>query len=347
MPVFRACCPMSELSLMKWNNSPGSNSPAPWAIYVLLLCLPLPVQAEDTSSRATQLINQMSRASKELNYDGIFVYRRGNRIDTLRLIHKNDEQGEKERMLSLTGPAREVIRDGESVTCIFPDHQAVMVERGHPKKLLAAQLPEPVETIADYYTFSIAGKDRVAGRDTWMINIVPKDDYRFGYQLWIDEQSSLLMKSELKDGSGWPIEQILFTKLDILDEIPDKLLKPAISGKDYTWYSSTVDAKVQAVSDRQWKVTSMPAGFSMSQHETRGVAKSGMPVEHMVYSDGLAMVSVFVEKIENRPETLKSASRIGGVNTYAIYADGYQVTAVGEVPQKTVRLFAGSVLQSR
>ena len=318
-----------------------------WVISFLILSSPLPAEADDSSMAAKQLINGMSRASKELNYDGIFVYRRGNHMDTLRLIHKYDGQGERERMVSLTGAAREVIRDGESVTCIFPDNQEVMVERGMPKKFLVAQLPEPIETIAAYYNFSIAGKDRVAGRPAWIVNIVPRDDYRFGYQLWIDEETNLLVRSELKDGSGWPVEQILFTQLVVLSEIPDDLLKPAISGKGYTWYNSTVGTRVQTETGSKWAVRVLPDGFSKSEHEKRSMMAGSAPVEHMVYTDGLAMVSVFVEKIDHEPERIKSASRIGGVNTYAIYTNGYQITAVGEVPLKTVRLIASSVVQDR
>ncbi len=318
-----------------------------WVISFFFLSLPFPAIAGDTFVDARHLINSMSRASKELNYDGIFVYRRGNQMDTLRLIHKYDERGERERMVSLTGAAREVIRDGESVTCIFPDSQAVMVERGHPKKFLAAQLPEPIETIAGYYNFSIAGRDRVAGRPAWIVNIVPRDDYRFGYQLWIDEETNLLVKSELKDGSGWPVEQILFTQLTVLPEISDELLKPAISGQDYTWYNSTAETQPITETGNEWRVNTLPDGFSKSEHEKRSMSAGSAPVEHMVYTDGLAMVSVFVEKIDHEPGRLKKASRIGGVNTYAVYADGYQVTAVGEVPQKTVRLIASSVIRDR
>ena len=314
---------------------------------IIISSFTVAVADDDSSRQARQLINEMSIATRELNYDGIFVYRRGNRIDTMRLIHKADANGERERMVSLTGYAREVIRDGKSVTCIFPDDQAVMVEKSRPQKLLSVQLPEPIEKIADYYGFSMGGRDRVAGRSTRVVNIAPKDGYRYGYQLWIDEDVKLLLKSELKDDSGWPVEQILFTQLDVVEDIPEQSLMPAISGSGYTRYAGTSDDIPVHAGNGEWQVTRMPAGFAMSDHEKQAVVVSNMPVDHMVYTDGLAIVSVFVEKLENDPDAMHGPSRMGGVNAFAILSNGYQVTAVGEVPQKTVQLMANSVIQSR
>lgn len=289
----------------------------------------------------------MSRAGRELNYDGIFVYRRGSRMDTMRLIHKYDDDGEHERMVALTGFAREVIRDNKSVTCIFPDNQKVMVEKSRPRKLLTAKIPEPIEKIAAHYRFSVGDKDRVAGRSAWIINILPKDDFRYGYQLWIDEDSKLLLKYEIRDGSGWPVEQILFTQLDIVNDIPETLLEPAISGKDYTWYNRVNGEMPVQSTNSIWSVQKMPEGFTLTDYEKQGVKPNQIPVEHMIYSDGLAMVSVFVEKINNEPDQMRGASRMGGINAFATFTNGYQVTAVGEVPQKTVQLMANSVIKDQ
>lgn len=317
-------------------------------LHALLISLPLPLLAEqDTSDQARQLINEMSRASRELNYDGVFVYLRDKRMDTMRIIHKADKNGEQERMVSLTGFAREVIRNNKSVTCIFPDNQAVMVEKSRPRKFLAAQLPEPIEKIADFYSFSIAGEDRVAGRNSLIVNIVPKDDFRYGYQLWIDDNTKLMLKSELKNNSGLPIEQIFFTHLDIVDEISPQLLKPAISGKGYTWYSDSSEEMPVRSGAHKWTVMDMPDGFTLSDYEKQSVTDNTMPVEHMMYSDGLAMVSVFIEKIMNEPDRMQGVSKMGGVNAFATFANGYQITAVGEVPQKTVQLMANSVIQNK
>lgn len=299
----------------------------------------------DTSNQARELINKMSSASRELNYDGIFVYRRGSHLDTMRLIHKHDDKGEHERMVSLTGYAREVVRNNDSVTCYFPDNQAIVVEKTHPRQFIAGQLPQPIEKIASYYKFSVAGKDRIAGRPAWVVNIVPKDNFRYGYQLWIDEDTNLLLKSELKDESGRPLEQILFTQIHIVQDIPDQLLVPSITGKGYTWHNSTSTEVPLKTSKYDWSVIEMPAGFAMNDYEKQTVSESTMPVEHMIFTDGLAIVSVFIEKINDKPEYAQGASRVGGINAFATYQQGFQVTAVGEVPQKTVQQMANSVIR--
>lgn len=302
------------------------------------------VYAGNASIEVQMLINEMSRASHELNYDGVFVYRRGRHMNTMRIIHKVGTEGENERLVSLTGFAREVIRDGKTVRCFFPENQSVMVEKSHARKLISTYLPEPIESIAEHYHFEMAGQDRVAGRDTWVVNIVPRDSYRYGYQLWVDKDTRLMLKSVLKNNSGIILEQIMFTQLDVLEEIPDRLLEPTITGTSYTWYETAAVSKVNMQKgDRHWKVTWMPEGFAMSEHGKQTMSMSQMPVDHLVFTDGLAMVSVFIEKLAKNPQVTEGPSRMGGINTFAILTKGHQVTAVGEVPISTVKLMANSV----
>lgn len=290
------------------------------------------------------LIDEMSKASRELNYDGVFIYTRGKNIDTMRIIHKSGKGGYSERLVSLTGHAREVIRDEEKVKCFFPDNKAVVVEKSRLGKLISSYLPNPIKSISEYYTFEIVGEDRIAGLDTWIVNVKPIDKYRYGYQLWIDKSSRLLLKSELKNQLGVTLEQIMFTQLSIVNHIDDSLMSPSVSGEDFTWYHNeaniTLDKKGNG---KKWKVTWLPTGFSMSDHLKEPMITSSMPVEHLIYSDGLAMVSIYVEKLNKQPATPAGPSSFGGVNTYAVYTGGYQITAVGEVPKTTVKLMADSV----
>lgn len=313
---------------------------------VSLSLVPVASQAEDLPA-AQDLINDMSRAVRTLNYDGTFIYRRNRQMDAMRLVHKADSTGEYERLLSLTGMPREVIRNNESVTCIFPENQAVMVEKSRPRKFVA-QLPEPIEKISDYYSFTTDGEDRVAGRDAWVVNIRPRDVYRYGYELWIDKDSKLLLKSELKNKSGFPLEQIMFTDIKLYQDIPDELLKPSISGKGYTWYhQAAAEERKDGQPGDGWHVTWMPDGFSLKNHERQMIKASHNPLDHMVFSDGLASVSIFIEKLPEQPDVSVGPTRMGGVNAFARFANGFQVTAVGEVPQATVQRMANSVISER
>ncbi len=286
----------------------------------------------------------MSKASRELNYDGVFVYRLGKQVDTMRIIHKSNKDGIYERLISLTGTAREVIRDKDQVRCFFPENKAVIVEKSRLGKLISSHLPNPIQSVSEFYVFETIGEDRIAGLNAWIVNIRPTDKYRYGYQLWIDKDSKLLLKSELKNQLGVTLEQIMFAQLSTLEDIDDALLQPTVSGKDFTWYNNVKNVSLKVNNnDKQWKVTWMPTGFTMSNHVKEPMMMSQMPVEHFVYTDGLAMVSIFVEKINQQEDTITGPSNFGGVNAYAKHTDGYQITAVGEVPKTTVKLMADSV----
>ena len=317
---------------------------------------------------AQELINEMSQASRSLNYDGVFIYRKGNQIDTIRLVHKMDEDGEHERLVSLSGNAREVIRDKDSVRCVFPDNRRVFVGKSRIGELISSRLPNPIESVSSQYTFSTTGQDRIADKNAWIVNITPKDDYRYGYQLWIDQNSKLLLKFELKNKPGITLEQIMFVQIKVLDTISDHLLEPSVSTSGYTLHEHDMDPGNGKTTDSVWKVTWIPDGFSMSAskrqvmdsvripvgymweqplfNEKEWIDSVKMPVDHMVFSDGLATVSIFVEQdMENTDDSFQGASRRGGVNAFAVSTEGYHVTAVGEVPMVTVKLMASSVKQ--
>lgn len=335
---------MLELLRLNHRNSIDLKHQAILALLCMALVAAMPAYSAEQEPDPQFLLNEMSKASRGLNYDGVFVYRLGKQMDTMRIIHKSGEDGVYQRLVSLTGHAREVIRDKDNVKCYFPEDKSVVVEESRLGKLISSYIPTPVQTISEFYSFEIAGEDRIAGMEAWIINVRPNDKYRYGYQLWIDKESKLLLKSELKNQLGVTLEQIMFTQLNILEYVDEALLEPSTSAKGYTWYSTKENkTEVSDVNAKHWKATWMPAGFAMSEHAKEPMVTSEMPVEHLVYSDGLAMVSVFVEKVQKQPNISDGPAKFGGVNAYATHTDGYQITAVGEVPKATVKQMADSV----
>jgi len=315
------------------------------ALPMLLLCLASGGLSQTVAAGqpdARQLLDRMTEASRSLNYDGVFVYQRGSHMDAMRIIHKAGQGSERERLISLTGHAREVIRNDESVTCIFPDDQAVIVEKSRPHKLLSSQFPQQVAELADSYTFMVEGSDRVADRDAHIVAIKPRDRYRYGYRLWLDKKTGLMLRSDLIGEQGRSLEQFMFTHLEVLEEISDQQLQPTITGVNYSWYENPDDVHTR-IEDAEWNVNWMPAGFTISDRADELLADSPRPVHHMVFSDGLAMISVFVEQIGNENGVLIGPSKLGAVNAFARKADGHQIMVVGEVPLVTVRQMADSV----
>lgn len=321
---------------------------APAAGILIFLAVPCTgfAEAAQASPDAETLLTRMSRAVNERNYDGVFIYQRGQHNDSMRIIHRFKDGVPQERLVSLSGSAREVIRNGETVTCIFPDNRAVIVEKSRPKELFPSSFQVPLENTAKHYRFGVLGRDRVAGRPTWVVGIYPKNAYRYGYRLWIDDETDLLLKSNIVDGRGRLLEQMMFTQIALPAEISDDSLKAGISGEDFTWYTHEDDStESPRTKPARWRVKWLPSGFAMRDYARQPISTSRMPVDHMVYSDGLAMVSVFVERLEDVPAPLEGFSSMGAVNAYSMVSDSYQVTVVGEVPPITVRQIAASVVQ--
>jgi sigma-E factor negative regulatory protein RseB len=288
----------------------------------------------------------MIDATESLDYDGVFIYQRGERMDTMRIVHKNKGGVEMERLISLSGARREVIRDGSKVTCVFADDHEIMVEKSQAREFLALRMSRPIAVLADYYAFTILRQDRIAGRETQVLEITPKGQHRYGYKLWLDRESGLLLKSVIVGPAGGVLEQVQFAEISIGAEIPDKLLETELEGNGFYWYSNELDEAddgQQTGEEADWQAKWLPAGFEMRNHRVQQLSASRMPVSHMVYSDGIAMVSVFVEKVMDASEPLRGYSSLGAVSAFSRVADDYQITVVGEIPLATVQQIARSV----
>ncbi len=316
-------------------------------IFVLLFSS-LTVNAEQiTSDTVREWLGRVTDAGKNLNYQGTFVYRHGNDLEAIRIIHKADEKGERERMISLTGSAREIIRNNKFVTCISPDNKSVVVDNKTPGTRLPS-FPKELAKLDAYYDFNFEGYERVASRQARRVVIKPQDKFRYGYRLWIDDAFELLLRSELLDSEGNAVEQIMFTDIKLYETIDEKLLQPNISGREYTWVTDdeTPHDKPMMV-DARWSVENKPKGFMLEHHNMHRLPESNLPVEHLVYTDGLAWVSVYIEKLASESDLLQGASSMGAVNAFGRIMGDYHITAVGEVPAVTVELLSSSVVHAK
>lgn len=307
----------------------------------LLLAASLPAAAAET---ARQWLDEMSSALQTLDYDGTFVYLHDGKLEAMRIIHQVDAGGERERLVSLTGSAREVLRDDKSVTCIMPDNKSVMVGQSRPRQPFPV-VPRDLGSVSHHYLLEDLGDDRMAGYTTRVIAITPKDNYRYGYRFWIDKNTRMLLKSDLTGADSEPIEQVMFTRLGIGAEISDAELEPSLTGEGYSWHRQE-DVRQDPVADPgkpAWRVARLPAGFELTHFQHKRMRQEGAAAEHMVYSDGLATVSVYVERLTASAEALQGLSTMGAVNAYGLLLDGHQVMVVGEVPPVTVEMMARSV----
>jgi len=303
------------------------------------------VLAGDGSEDPQLSLDRMARAAQTLNYDGTFVYRNGATMQSMRIIHRSGSEGERERLVALSGAAREVIRDRERVTCILPDRQSVVVAKSRPRQFPHSKLFESGSGFARFYSLSIERGERIAGRHTKLVSVVPHDRFRYGYRLWMDRDTNLLLKSELINEHGEIVEQLVYTNIELPDSISDELLEPEISGAGYTWYR---DKEVEATSARtnpepNWYPSWLPDGFDLRELARDPILASRDPVEHLVFSDGLASLSVFIERLDGTSEPLDGLDSMGAVNAFGSMVGDLQITVVGEVPAATVERVAASI----
>lgn len=302
---------------------------------------------------AGQALRDMHEATRTLNYEGVFVYQRGDHLESMRLIHRYADGAEAERLISLSGPAREVIRQGDRVTCVYADSDGARgAGKTPPRDLIGIGFSAPVDKLDDNYRITVDGQDRVAGRPSTVVAVTPVSPDRYGYRLWLDEQSKLLLKSAILDGSGHALEQMQFTSLEVHASLAPDMLQPGLHGPSFDWHSDAETESDEAAAAAagggggDWKVSWVPPGFEFKERSLQRMGAREAPIDHLVYSDGVAMVSIFVEAVADVTRALRGRSSRGAVNAFSRLADSHQITVVGEVPAATARKIARSVVRT-
>jgi sigma-E factor negative regulatory protein RseB len=287
-------------------------------------------------------LERMNHALTTRNYVGVFTHVRGDRAETLRIIHRVRGNDVSERLLSLDGSGREFVREGDELTCYFPDKRTVLVERRAPDGPLLGALPAFDDGDSLVYEIRGGERERLLGRKTRVVALHPRDEYRYGYRLWIDEESSMPLKTQLCDQSGQVIEQILFSNIDFPERIPDSMFKPQMDASTYRWLRAERQV-ASNVTPALWEAMRLPPGFRMANRSAQALPGSSEPVAHLVFTDGIASVSVFVEPRKPNTTPEQGPARVGSSSAFSTMVDGYQVTAVGEVPPNTVQFIATQV----
>ena len=284
-------------------------------------------------------LSRMAAAARQLNYAGTFTYRHGDRTETSRVRHLADELGEMEKIESLDGPVREIIRDRDEVWCYMPEIKSIKVDRAQAKRFFPALIANPVQSFQDGYVIKVKGKERVAGRDCQQIHLEPKDQFRYGYRLCADMESGLLLRANMVGGHAEVIEHFGFTEIRIGQLIIRDSLKSNFSNENWVRQSPPVtDAS-------GWAVKALPPGFKKIVELKRTLANRPDPVTQLLYSDGLTAVSVFIEPRKGEPKATARPSQQGAVSFYSRQIPNHNVVVVGEVPPIAVVQIANSVVK--
>lgn len=304
--------------------------------------------AQNDRTRATaprseaQWLRGMQAAAQRVNFSGTLVYQRGAEVRASRIVHLFDGAISHERVQMLDGAPREFVRRGDEVQCIFPDARRVVVERRPGRESFPAITDADPAEILERYALRLGGTERVANVECQVIHVEPKDALRYGYKLWVDPASGLLLKAQTLNEQHEVLEQMAFVDVRIGERIERSQVKPSWSTEG--WRVERSEHRPVDLAQLGWTIVA-PAGFRKTREVARRFAsganadRSAMQV---VYSDGLATVSVFIEPGATEPAAERAQSQ-GPTSAYSRRVADANVTVIGEVPPATVKAMALAV----
>lgn len=288
-------------------------------------------------------LKKIASASRQINYAGAFVYHHGNQVETSRIAHFVDASGEHERLEILDGPSREIIRDNDRVTCYLPDDKTIVIEQRDTRRF-PELLPEQLSGIADNYVIRKGEHDRVAGYECQMVVLEPKDNLRYGHRFCAELVTGLPLRARTVNEHNELVESFAFTQLKLGSAVSRDLLKSRYAAKSQNWrVDKSALAAGEGRADSGWELKGQLPGFRKLTEMKRSIPGHSDQVSQIVYSDGLAAVSAFIEPMPKNPPPLGPAHH-GGVNIYVKPQADQMVTVVGEAPPRTVKQVAESLV---
>lgn len=293
-----------------------------------------------------QWLERMSAAMRQLDYQGTFVYVHDDDVETVRITHMVDEHGIQERIVSVSGSPREVVRDASGVVWIAGGDGVALANSSESRNFFPDLPAGTASVAAESYQFLLRGQQRIAGHNGRKLDIVPKDEFRYGYRLWLEPRSGLLLKWELTGEQGETLAKLMFTDLktgtDVNASELQSVARPAGEASQ-----AMAGARPQTVADEpDWEARKLPPGFRLASHSRQPLVLEGQVV-HLVYSDGLAAVSVYIEPVDAESHLSMGLSKMGTTHVYSRQVETLVVTALGDVPAATVSMIGESVGPAR
>jgi len=290
-------------------------------------------------------LDRMAQAVESLDYRGTVVHWRGDQFDTLKIIHRSDESGVRERLFSLSGDPREILRNGYEVKSLLGGEGRVLIQSQLSTRLLPSLPQKRLDLAEQAYEMHVRGEERVAGLQTQVIEILPRDEFRYGHRFWLEQDTAMLLRSALLGRGGQPIQQLSFVEIELDARIIDSELEPQIQAEivvesrlaeSTPAFENLTESDIDSTAPSSWVPPSVPVHFQLAR-QGQGTSESGAEFQHLLYSDGLASFSIYVEEDDEG----RGGSRVesfGSVNVFTGRLSDRQVTIVGEVPMATVRL---------
>jgi sigma-E factor negative regulatory protein RseB len=291
----------------------------------------------------SEWLQRMHEASRQRSYIGTFVVSSSNGgMSSARIWHACDGQRQVDRVETLTGAPRQTFRRDDEVLTFVPETRTVKTERRESFGIFPEPLNPGETAIAEFYAARRLGSDRVAGYDADIVAVAPRDALRFGYRIWSEKKSGLVVKLQTLDEQGNVLEQAAFSELQLDAPVRMNKLAQMMAVPD-GWRVEKPDALKTTAAAEGWALKAQVAGFkpmSCYKRPAEGVLQ-------WIFSDGLASVSLFVESYDARRHQQEGVFSSGATNTLTRRVQDWWVTAVGEVPAQTLKAFALSLERRR
>ena len=293
--------------------------------------------AQAQSPETLGWLRKMHDATQKLSYTGTFVYQNGPRSETSRITRYVDASGDIEKLEVLDGMPREIVRTKDTVRCYLPGLRLVKIDR-RTERDFPALLPERITALARHYDISLGETRRIANFDCQAVVLKPRDNLRYGYRLYADTNSGMLLRAVTVDAAGEQVEQFTFTQLTI-GGVSREMVKSRHASR--SWRTEDTEAAPARLAG--WGLSSELPGFQKIFELKRRLGES-RSAGQVVYSDGLAAVSVFIESLEGRSDPVRTGlSSMGAIHIYTREVANHMVTVVGEAPAASVQRIANAV----
>jgi len=307
-------------------------------LFVILLLSIGSVSAREPGLNAQQILVKMNHAMEVLNYQGTVAFLKNDKLEPMKYVHAAEKGVQQERLMSLNSPLREIIRDAGKVSCLFKETQQMIVDHRPFERSFLVEVPKNLDEMEAIYQFDIVGEENVAMLPSYVVAIQPKDHARYPRKIWIEKQQFLPLKVVVYDNSGVPLEQVVFTEIEVKDALPfvDVKFSDAIHPPQHIH-----QLLPQSSDQAAFVVSELPKGFREVFFTRKPMHNAGQPVDHLLLSDGFTSVSIYME---NNSAAMESGIQsVGAVNSYSRTINNYQLTVMGEVPAETVKSIAEGI----
>lgn len=295
-----------------------------------------------------QKLQKAAVGARILSYKGVFVCQTGKQAKSVEITHLYDGQHEFARNVVLDGAPREVLNQSGNVVIYNPRNGKIVIEKRRAQNMFPAILPTDLNSIKSSYTLRSGENERIAGREAQVLILEPKDTLRYSYRFWVDTEYGLLLKSVMLNNRNEVLESMGFSQVSLMNTVELDWFKPKIDHNKSYVMEEEQELVADAGSQVDWEIKMLPVGYRKVDQMMRKVQGKPEPVTHVIFSDGLAFVSMFIEHVakstKEKPQPKNVLTTTGNTSFYANVNKGHLVTVMGDVPEATVVQIANAVV---